>query len=687
MQKWLREHNKHLLAALVVLLMLTFLIQDTLSGRSEAARIEAWGTLRGTSLTNVDFQEAQRVVGMLTTVGPLLWQEPWLLAIAGQNLNQQNLMMARFYSQLKPLTVEEFAVLRFEARLAGIDVSPDSIDGFVAAFGGMPLVNAIRRQHSVTEEQARDAFADVLRVNELASQSAGALMVGDAELRHFARDMQDRVTVELVSFPSDQFVDEGYAPPDAELQAQFERFRDQTAPEDGKGYGYKWPRRIAVEALRVPVAELQASVTITDEAVRQYYRKNREQYLIPPEEAAAASAPASAPASASGPTYKPLREVRAEIEKELREAGARSRARQFAGQLAADLARPWADLSRDKDGYYPRPAGVDSAGYLAELAAKTGKQLGCSIEVRAIELVSAADMADHDLLGKLQPDSNQPEQYRPAEYLFRVPAFHKVERAGDSQPVLSLYEPSQVAYAQSDDKGEVVAYLVLRVIEARESESPKSLAECRERVAKDLRLMAADKIADEHANRLYVAAQKLGVKAALEADPGLKAMLTKPKKGAAADAEPPDPLLTPSFARQSQSFTGAGPTFVPGMGQSEAAIEAVFEMTSEAWTSPPASAPAATQVAAPATQPAPKVRLIHLPESHNRVVVELKKHEPVREDVFTSRRDQFRMQAVRQRRLDAFKSWFDRNTLYARAGFVHAPRETIESDASTAATR
>jgi len=680
MLKWFRKYDKHLLAALIVVLMLTFLIQDTLYSRSHSREVEPWGTIHGRQLTTADLAESQSVVALLSQLNPMLWQEPWLIL-----LYPQQPQLARFMTQLPPLTLEEFAILRTEAAASGAVISDDRIHQFEQMVS-QERVNYVRRNQNVTIEQIRSALADVLRIDEMAREVMDGILISDAEVRHRIRDLQDKVEISLVSFPAKKFVEESASIPDAELLEQFEKHKnDEPAP--GKS-GYRRPRRVAIEALVIRPDAMQESVNVTDEQVRQFYRKNRERYVKADDAPAASQAAASSPASAasSAPAYKPLREVQAEIIKEIKSSVAQKRTREHAEQVVSELSRVWTDQPRDKDGFLVRPAGVDAPDFLKQAADRFAKQYGLTVEAKPFGLISVAELNDHEILGKLQPLSNQPQQYAPSEFLFRVPGFFQSEKraagAGESRPQLAFFEPTPIAYAQTNDKGETVSFCILRVTEAREPEAPKSLDEVRDLVVKDVRTNKADAIADEHAERLYAAAQSAGLKAALDADPGLRAMLSKVEKSEKEGdkpAEPADPLLTPApFARRIQSFMGDMAAFVDGIGTSESAVAAAFEMTDPNWTSPASSRPAATQVSAPATQPAPKVRIVRLPESQSRVVMELKKYDSVREDAFTTTRERTRFQIAFQRRVECAKAWFNRDAIYARTQFKLSKPAEIE---------
>src|SRR5207248_1720798 len=105
------------------------------------------------------------------------------------------------------------------------------------------------------------------------------------------------------------------------------------------------------------------------------------------------------------------------------------------------------------------------------------------------------------------------------------------------------------------------------------------------------------------------------------ADPQLKELLSKPSSDMPFPTR--DPLVdAPAVTRRYPGYDF--PVSIPGLGQSQAALDAAFEMTADSWQSPSASAPATqvaqTQPSVAATQPSPKVRLVEMPKNHNRVV-------------------------------------------------------------------
>src|SRR5262249_22542004 len=141
-----------------------------------------------------------------------------------------------------------------------------------------------------------------------------------------------------------------------------------------------------------------------------------------------------------------------------------------------------------------------------------------------------------------------------------------------------------------------------------------------------------------------------GLSAALAADPQLKEMVSK-RGPNDLPMFSRDPITeTPPLPRQGKYDM---PPYVPGLGFAQNVVDAAFQMATPNWESPAASQPstqiAVTQPSVASTQPAPKVRLLQLAKGHNRIVMELRKFEPVREDQYLAQRAEAVQSLVRSR--------------------------------------
>lgn len=678
MMKWLRKYNKHMLVGLVAFLMVAFLIQDYLTSRQQDRAHEDWGRLKGTMLRTDALEDARTTAAILERLR-IDWRNPWTAQLSW--LYQRQL-------DLSSLSIDDFALLLYEARQADWHVTSRHVEAYLQANGADRLVNTVRQQYGVTRDQVYAAVADYMKMLRQSALVLDSAHVTENELRQSVRDAMETVKVAFVAFPSKRFVDPTLQSSEQEIQAQYEQFRDVEPSEEKGEFGYKWPRRVALEMLSISVADVKPSVTILEDQSRNYYRQHREEFTVletpstapasqaatqPDDPTASTPAATTAPATATAPSVrqKPFREVREEIENTLRERAAESRSREFIDQILSELSSPWMVQKRGEDKYLQRPSGVDAPGYLEEIGRRFSERFGVPIVHHRTGLMSEADLkADKSLKG-LHAIIEGEMPLGLSDYAFRVPLFFDATNVSETELRLALYQPSHSPFVQAADDGSPERFVVFRVIDARESESPKSLDEVRDRVIADLRLKHADERAEEMADRLYVAACAMGLKAALEADPELKGMLAATDEDEDEGKDEGHPLKEPAAFPRKSPFTNE-PAFVPGVGASARFVNACFEMTASDWQPTLSTRPAITQISAPATQPAPKVSLVHTENARNRYVVELVTHEPVREDLYAARRAAVRDHLISMRRIPMLQAWYTPEQIHRRLQFEPA---------------
>jgi len=656
MLKWLRRYNRYLLAGLVVLLMVAFLIQDTFSGGADSQRVHDWGEINGEMVQTDLLDDLIGTRRILTSLG--------LLDFAG-------------------LPDQQFAVLLYEARRSGIGIADAEIETFLSSVPQQRL-DAVRRDLHIKLDRIKDAVADLRRIERRAYLMTDVIHVSDDEVRHHIRDTQERARIAYVAFPAEKFVDETAPLDEKALEQQFNKYRDK--PAGGREFGYRHPRRIMIEYLSARPEDLVDRMSAAEEKLWPYYQAHKADFMR--EEPA--TQPATLPATATAPVAVPatrlvkrqltFNEARQDVEKAVKLEAARTQVRTIMDRIATELNTAWDSQARGEDGYAARPPGVDAPGYLEKLSQQFTQQHGFPITHEKTALLSDRDLSTNEALKDMQSGDPGVTQMRLLQYAFRVQGLFDATKANESVLSLALFQPSYAPFFGIDERGRPDRFIVFRVAEARKDEAPANLSEVREQVVKDLRLIAAEKAAEEAAQRIYGAARIGGLAAALDADPALKARLSKPEAKAEEtedEAAPEEikPLAEPpAFARKIViPFRGIeSDTFIPGLPVSKPAVDAAFDMGLPGWRPPPSTHPAATQLAVPATQPSPKVRLVSIPEVRARVVLELREITPVREDEYRDQRETVRATIESFRKRSAFQTWFNGSSIQLRNRFRSA---------------
>ncbi|MCX5684477.1 MAG: hypothetical protein NT049_12430 [Planctomycetota bacterium] len=206
------------------------------------------------------------------------------------------------------LVVDWLAVYR-EARKAGFDTSDHQVQERLSALADLGLPKgAVDQLVSHFAGGNRDRFYQALRRDMTLASYLGWMNQSFSEpvtpelRREFAK-MDDRVQVRVAALKADDFLADVKDIPEADLKAQFEKYKSFLPGQGPEGYGYRIPDRVKVEYLLADPKgfEAEEAAKITDEDVRKYYEARKDPDFLVKEEKPPEAAPPAAPAPAKAP--------------------------------------------------------------------------------------------------------------------------------------------------------------------------------------------------------------------------------------------------------------------------------------------------------------------------------------------------------------------------------------------------
>lgn len=197
-----------------------------------------------------------------------------------------------------------------EARKAGFDTSPYQVVERLKGLEDLGLPKAaVDRIIAQSTGGNRDIFYTALRRDmTLAAyldwliQSFGEPVTPQLK-REFAK-MDDRIQVRLAVMRAEDYLADVKDIPEADLKAQFEKYKAYLPGKGPDGYGYRIPDRVKVEYLAADPKGFEAEVAskVTDEDVRKYYEDHKDpEFLVKEEAPAGVAPPAPAGDSPSAP--------------------------------------------------------------------------------------------------------------------------------------------------------------------------------------------------------------------------------------------------------------------------------------------------------------------------------------------------------------------------------------------------
>jgi hypothetical protein len=278
MLKFFRKYNKIILVVGGSLLMVAFLVPQALQQLGKAAAGRTIARFDGGSYSQLDVQRAAAEVNAVENI----------LGIERESLGIEN--------------EEHWLLLVSEAKRAGFRGGPSDAEVFINQIAGtyaQQLVSQSQGQIGIDDAfvQARNALlqrrtqiagantsgidaalADLFAIQRLRSSYFAAPKMSTARAISFADTVLDTARAQLSIVPADALLAEVPMPSTAELDDQFERFRDVNSGEGELGFGYRQPVGVKVEWITLDPRAIAEAVTLDPIDVRKRFEANRDRY-------------------------------------------------------------------------------------------------------------------------------------------------------------------------------------------------------------------------------------------------------------------------------------------------------------------------------------------------------------------------------------------------------------------------
>lgn len=619
MLKFLRKHNKTLLAIFMCLLMIVFIGGSALESflSPNPNQVVARSSLG--DIGTRDQQQALAFTRILESLG-FSWARP----VPGAE---------------KPIDVVDWILLTREA--ARFHIQPGAASS-KAVFGesGDELLRTVSLRTKVRPEHILRAMSELRAIQMMGQAVSTAALPSAAEVRAIARDILEKVKVNAVVIPAEPFVDESTTFTDAEIEAQWEPYKDRVKGE-GLNFGYFLPHRLTVEFIRIEHEKIVEAIGVPnlEKKARKYYDDNLSEFRNPTPPPPVEGAEPPSP-------YLPWEQVKGQAIAEVRKKAASEAAARIADFLVQAAAEPFLDLPRGEDGYKPAPISITVSGYYDKLiaqmppaihfpdAVKSGYTTAFTVE-QAEEIPGIGEATYRSQTGQILNMGTL--AFRNQGVVPKVP-----EEAGASRiDFLALHQTCP--YPVTDSKGNVYVFRVNRVLDGR----PSVVAgEARDMVIKDLRLLQAMKAARDRAEGLHSYAMDTGLQEAFEYDDVLAELRESPTGAGIGYFTSPMvsrmQLYQLAMGRSAEVWAG------PGIGSVPQELVDRWFMLEYADD---------------------KIRVQEIPDRAAVLVVEWVETYEAREDEFEGIREQVTTQITNQRMRQAVTNWLDPDKIRARNAF------------------
>jgi len=284
---WFRRNQKILMAVLVGVLMVAWGALPALNYLARRAMPKR-GYIKGKPVTDQDIALAMR---QIEAAGPLLGLLPGPL--------RGFLFTGRGRRAVTPLAAWRYLVLTREVEQAGVQLTADRLERFIALVG-LPS----------NDRLVRHAVSSLLRIVQLYAYRQECVHVSDAELWMEYNRLDRKAKLRLVEIRPEIFFP-GLAVTEEELRAFYEEHKDHQPDRATGTPGYRAPQRVRLEYAVARLDELRQGVKVSDEEVLAYYAQHKEEFQPAeetnsqqgqgagsPDEAEAGSGPAEPPTPA-----------------------------------------------------------------------------------------------------------------------------------------------------------------------------------------------------------------------------------------------------------------------------------------------------------------------------------------------------------------------------------------------------
>ncbi|MEX0775042.1 MAG: hypothetical protein WD042_04930 [Phycisphaeraceae bacterium] len=592
MFKFFRKYNKWLLAVGGSLLMIVFLLPNLGGGGGGGVANVTLGYAFGDKVTQAQLNTARSELDVLRSYDPTLDDRgdaslAWVLMQRDAARMGLDVSDAEVSLIMQTLGLDDAALAQLRERL-GIpaDMVRQAFAHWAVSQIYADLVSGLRIKPPVeraeylrslsqldysyyqqlqefTQGDARNMQQLEMTLNLLnqiyMSQRTGLLIarqapprISEPALKHFIFDALARARVSAVPVTYYRFMTEVDKPSAELMQELFDKHKSDLAGE-GKpyGFGYRRPDRVKLEYLSVPLDRLEKHVKVEEADAYDYYNKHKDEFT--------STLPTTQPGEAdeAPKTFvQPWGEVRDQIRAALRA----QRAEQLGDRMIKDaqsLLSINVTTQPDKDGYKDLSRGWQPRA-LSEVAGELQQRYGVLASVVRLEqwldrsnLTNLREIGESQMLAGA--GANAP---RFVPYVMSA----KELAPADDNPLIAMRlqvgAPSQPMVNRSGDR------LVFRLTAGEPARTPEKLDEARADVEYNARQLMAYRLLLAELPKWRDMAQQ------------------RPLKDLAND-QSATVIDSGLFTRRELTGQGAKAPQVPGIGASEAFVDAVFKLVEQ----------------------------------------------------------------------------------------------------------
>ncbi|MEK7757489.1 MAG: hypothetical protein AAB385_09805, partial [Planctomycetota bacterium] len=466
----------------------------------------------------------------------------------------------------------------------------------------------------------------------------------------------ETVKIRAVLLPAEAFVDVNQQFSDAEIQAQFDKYREKE-PGQGLNFGYFRPPSLQVQYVEIDRRKIAEAVGVAnlDRKAKSYYEERRttdpafRKKDVPPGPDPAAAGLVEGPPAPPFVPYMDWESAKDIAIEALRKKYADEAVERIANWLVQYADESWLEVERGQDGYKIAPGSVATLDYYDDVVRHIPATMAFpgAVSIATTDFFTVEEAPDVLDLGGTAFRTAPGVSQSFATLAFRTKAIVPTVSPDERTNALDYLAPFQSCrFPLTDDK--TGNLYVFRIVDAKPAHAPESVAELRDQVVEDLRLSRAYEVAKTRAESLRACSATQSLSEAYEADADLVAFKEKAEGVNSGYVEPP-PM---SRVLRHQASRGRSPTGVfGGIGVGNLANEVVDQCFALEHADE-------------------KMKVFELKDRAAVLLAEWVETKPPAEDEFNTLRKQLVTQLADARWRSAASVWLDPEKVRARTGFA-----------------
>ena len=431
--------------------------------------------------------------------------------------------------------------LKNEAKSAGIRVSNEDAGRLLGQI--IPrlfenrtypqVITSIVNRNGITEQKILETFSNLLSVLQYARLMCSGQDITTRQLMQMVAWEQERINVEFVEFDSKDFVRMQEAPGQEQMTEHFNKYRNYFPGDAGEenpyGFGYKLPERIQLEYIVLRLDEVSLIVKApTQDEVEEYYDRNKEQLFkeqVP-----------SNPNDPNSPLVeriRPYASVVNIISKQLNQEKIKIKAEGIIQEAVALTELSLEDVNDAEFANLSTEELAKMVGDYKTAAEKISQKYNIKVYTGKTGLLSAIDMQTDEYLSRLylQGYGQNPVSLTkavfavkelavselgpydvqiPRMYINIGPAKDMLSLRGELGEIIVLFRVTQATKAAEPESLDTTFSKESLVLDPNDRETDESVYSVKEKVAEDLKKLAAFETAGTKADEFIETASKQG---------------------------------------------------------------------------------------------------------------------------------------------------------------------------------